>query len=120
LLDDLVRHWKREGDPALLRIERFQPDIGEANVGGRGGSITFGTRGVRVDCERETSILLAGEEAGVLLPSGCRQGICHTCVGQLASGQVRDLRTGEVHGDPGERVRTCVNAPEGDVEIAFD
>jgi hypothetical protein len=30
---------------------------------------------------------------------------------------VRDLRTGQVHGQAGELVRTCVNAPEGDVEI---
>jgi hypothetical protein len=44
-------------------------------------------------------------------------GICHSCVGRLRSGRVRDLRTGRVHGQPGELVRTCVNAPEGDVEI---
>jgi hypothetical protein len=44
-------------------------------------------------------------------------GICHTCVGKLRSGQVRDLRTGQVHGQPGEMLRTCVNAPEGAIEI---
>ena len=44
-------------------------------------------------------------------------GICHTCVGKLCSGQLRDLRTGEVPGSEGEMVRTCVNAPEGPVEI---
>ena len=46
-------------------------------------------------------------------------GICHTCIGKLCKGEVRDLRTGEVHGEEGEMVRTCVNAPEGDVEIAL-
>jgi hypothetical protein len=44
-------------------------------------------------------------------------GICHTCVGRLRSGQVRDLRTGRVHGQAGEMMRTCINAPEGAVEI---
>jgi hypothetical protein len=44
-------------------------------------------------------------------------GICHSCVGRLRSGRVRDLRTGEVLGQAGELVRTCVNAPEGAVEI---
>ena len=44
-------------------------------------------------------------------------GICHTCVGKLRAGQVRDLRTGLVHGQPGEMLRTCINAPEGAVEI---
>jgi stearoyl-CoA 9-desaturase NADPH oxidoreductase len=32
---------------------------------------------------------------------------------------VRDLRTGRVHGQPGEMVQTCINAPEGPVEIAL-
>jgi stearoyl-CoA 9-desaturase NADPH oxidoreductase len=51
------------------------------------------------------------------LPYGCRMGICHTCVGKLRAGQLRDLRTGELHGEAGQTVRTCVNAPEGHVEI---
>ena len=62
-------------------------------------------------------ILVAGEDAGATLPFGCRMGICHTCVGRLRSGRIRDLRTGEVHGQDGEMVRTCINAPEGAVEI---
>ena len=41
------------------------------------------------------------------------------CVGKLEHGQVRDLRTGEVHGEEGQMIRTCVNAPEGHVEIAL-
>ena len=62
---------------------------------------------------------VAAEEAGATLPYGCRMGICHTCVGKLCSGKVRDLRTGKVSGSEGEMVRTCVNAPEGPVEIAL-
>jgi hypothetical protein len=30
---------------------------------------------------------------------------------------VRDLRTGEVHGEQGEMIRICINAPEGHVEV---
>jgi ferredoxin len=63
------------------------------------------------------SILVGGERAGAILPYGCRMGICHTCVGKLCSGRVRDLRTGEVSGDEGQTIRTCVNAPEGAIEI---
>jgi ferredoxin len=62
-------------------------------------------------------ILAAGESAGVTLPFGCRMGICHTCVGRLRAGQVRDLRTGRIHGQPGEMLQTCINAPEGAIEI---
>jgi ferredoxin len=60
-----------------------------------------------------TSLLEAGEAAGVLLPSGCRMGICFGCVLPLREGQVRDLRTGEVHGEPGDLVQTCISGASG-------
>ena len=84
---------------------------------GSGGSIDFCASGIRAHSDGEQPILVAGERAGATLPHGCRMGICHSCVGRLRSGQVRDLRTGRVHGQPGELVQTCVNAPEGAVEI---
>jgi stearoyl-CoA 9-desaturase NADPH oxidoreductase len=119
MLDDLTRHWQAEGDPELLAMERFQPTIGGEPGGGEGGSVRFAKSRVEAVCDGATPILAAGEEAGAALPYGCRMGICHTCVGELRQGQVRDLRTGEVHGTEGEMVRTCVNAPEGPIEIAL-
>ena len=65
--------------------------------------------------EMDSSRLLRG--AGLELPYGCREGICHTCAGELRSGQVRDLRNGKVYGQEGEVIRTCISAPEGRVEI---
>jgi len=119
MLDDLSRHWEAEGDPGLLAMERFQPKIGGEPGGGEGGTVRFAKSRVEAECDGATPILAAGEEAGATLPYGCRMGICHTCVGELRCGQVRDLRTGEVHGSEGEMVRTCVNAPEGPIEIAL-
>jgi ferredoxin-NADP reductase len=119
MLDALVRHWREEGDPQLLEMERFQPVIGGDAVAGEGGTIRFLTSDLEAECDGGTPILVAGEEAGAELPFGCRMGICHTCIGKLCKGEVRDLRTGEVHGEKGEMVRTCVNAPEGDVAIAL-
>jgi len=116
MLDALVGHWRAEGDPDL---ERFQPVIGGDTVAGEGGTIRFTKSGVEASSDGGTPILVAGEEAGAELPFGCRMGICHTCIGRLCSGEVRDLRTGEVYGQEDEMVRTCVNAPEGDVEIAL-
>jgi stearoyl-CoA 9-desaturase NADPH oxidoreductase len=118
-LNGLQHFWEQEGDPTLLNLERFQPLIGEAAVQGKGGAIKFAASGVEVEGEGSTPILVSGEAAGVLLPFGCRIGVCHTCVGELQSGKVRDLRTGEIFGAPGERVRTCVNAPEGPIDISF-
>jgi ferredoxin-NADP reductase len=119
MLDDLTRHWQAEGNPELLSMERFQPLIGGDPGGGEGGTVRFAKSGVEASCDGATPILAAGEEAGATLPYGCRMGICHTCVGELRQGKVRDLRTGDVHGSEGEMVRTCVNAPEGAVEIAL-
>jgi ferredoxin-NADP reductase len=119
MLDALTEHWQAEGDPGLLAMERFQPVIGGAAVAGDGGTVSFLSSGVEAECEGGKPILVAGEEAGVELPFGCRMGICHTCIGRLCSGEVRDLRTGEITGSKGEMVRTCVNAPEGPIEIAL-
>jgi stearoyl-CoA 9-desaturase NADPH oxidoreductase len=118
LLDAMTERWASDGDPERLHVERFQPD---AHVGdgerGAGGTIRFCSSGVDARSDGEQPILIAGETAGAQLPYGCRMGICHSCVGRLRSGRVRDLRTGRVHGQPGELLRTCVNAPEGAVEI---
>jgi ferredoxin-NADP reductase len=120
MLDALVRHWREEGDPELLAMERFQPVIGgDAAVAGEGGAIRFTKSGIETSSDGAMPILAAGEEAGAELPFGCRMGICHTCIGRLCSGKVRDLRTGEIYGQEDEMVRTCVNAPEGDIEIAL-
>jgi stearoyl-CoA 9-desaturase NADPH oxidoreductase len=118
LLDSLGEHWREHGLEQRLHIERFQPDehVGDGERG-TGGEIRFRASVVVAHSDGEQPILAAGEQAGAELPYGCRMGICHTCVGRLKAGQVRDLRTGRVHGAPGEMVRTCVNAPEGAIEV---
>jgi stearoyl-CoA 9-desaturase NADPH oxidoreductase len=116
LLDALLEHFEREGDPERLFMERFQPKLGLAEEG-EGGTIRFLASDTETEAEGGTPILVAGEEAGLELPFGCREGICHTCIGKLCSGRVRDLRNGKLYGEEGEMVRTCINAPEGAVEI---
>jgi ferredoxin-NADP reductase/ferredoxin len=118
MLDTFSEHWDEHGDCERLHMERFQPKLGLGESGeGEGGPIKF----CKSDCEAESDgsvpILVAGEEAGLDLPYGCREGICHTCVGELRSGRVRDLRNGKVYGQEGEVIRTCISAPEGPVEI---
>ncbi len=118
MLDAISTRWREDGDPRRLHVERFQPDehVGDGERG-QGGAIRFCASGAEASSDGEQPILIAGERAGVTLPHGCRMGICHSCVGRLRSGRVRDLRTGRVHGQPGELLQTCVNAPEGAVEI---
>jgi stearoyl-CoA 9-desaturase NADPH oxidoreductase len=117
MLDALTEHWEAHGDPELLHLERFQPVIGGEGGEGEGGTIRFLRSDTEAEADGGTPILVAGEEAGLELQYGCRMGICHTCVGRLCSGRLRDLRSGEVTGTEGELVRICIHAPEGAVEI---
>ena len=118
MLAAITAHWRGElGDTERLHVEHFQPYLGEEEGQGDGGTIHFCTSKVRGESDGSKPVLVAGEDAGARLPFGCRMGICHTCVGRLRSGKIRDLRTGVVHGQAGEMVRTCVNAPEGAIEI---
>ncbi|XVQ10445.1 ferredoxin reductase [Spirillospora sp. CA-255316] len=121
MLDEISAHWKAAGATARLHIERFQttaafPKAGTGHGEG-GGRVRFTASGVETDADGATPLLKAGESAGALLPSGCRMGICHSCVGRLRSGRVRDLRTGELHGEEGHMIQTCVSAAAGAVEI---
>ena len=115
LLDALEKHHADRG--LSLTTERFRPVlVGEP---GEGGTVTFAS-GAVVEADGATPILDAAEGAGVLMPSGCRMGICMGCVLPLKAGAVRDLRNGEVTvAVPGETdragvpIQTCINAAAG-------
>ena len=118
MLDAFTEHFEREHTCDCLHMERFQPKLGLGESGaGEGGQIKFVASDCQAESDGKTPILVAGEEKGLDLPFGCREGICHTCVGELRSGRLRDLRNGQVYGQQGEMVRTCISAPEGPVEI---
>ena len=117
LLDALEARWTADGIADRLHTERFRPTIIAA---GEGGEVTFAKTGTVVDAAATQTLLDAGEAAGVLMPSGCRMGICFGCVVPLRQGAVRDLRTGDVTtAAPGDNVQiqTCVSAAAGTCEI---
>ena len=103
-------------------LELFTEQFRTARVEpGEGGSVTFAD-GRSVTADGATPILDAAEEAGVLMPSGCRMGICYGCVLPMREGSVRDLRNGEVTtAVPGEsgtvKIQTCINAPAGECHL---
>jgi ferredoxin-NADP reductase len=113
MLEALEEHWAAAGIADRLYTERFRPTV---LVTGEGGTVTFTRNGTSLEADGATPILDAAEEAGVLMPSGCRMGICYGCVLPLREGAVRDLRTGEVTtaapGD-GVLVQTCISAAAG-------
>ncbi|MHA3702468.1 ferredoxin reductase [Jatrophihabitans sp. YIM 134969] len=117
MIDTFKQHWTDEGLADRFELERFQPRAGADVEAGQGGTVRFRVSETEVECDGSTPILEAGENAGLVLQHGCRMGICHTCVGRLAEGTLRDLVTGKTYGQEGEMVRICVSCPEGHVEI---
>ncbi|WP_406817599.1 ferredoxin reductase [Mycobacterium sp. M23085] len=111
MLAEAERVWSAAGVGERLHLERFA--VSRAAPAGAGGAVTFARSGRTVAADAATSLMDAGEGAGVQMPFGCRMGICQSCVVGLVEGHVRDLRTGQEH-DPGTRVQTCVSAASGD------
>ena len=117
MLEALEEHWTAAGIAERLHTERFRPRV---LVTGEGGTVTFTKNGTTVEADGATPILDAAEGAGVLMPSGCRMGICFGCVLPLREGAVRDLRNGEITtAAPGDGVvvQTCVSAAAGACSI---
>jgi ferredoxin-NADP reductase len=115
LLDALDKHHTDRGLP--LYVEQFRVST---VVAGEGGTVAFDKTGALVACDGARPILEQAEDAGVLMPSGCRMGICYQCVLPMRQGVVRDLRTGELttavpgETDPGGvLIQTCINAAAG-------
>lgn len=115
LLDSLAAHHEEHGLP--LFTEKFRA---ATIVAGTGGTVSFAQTPKALEVDGATSILDAAESAGVLMPSGCRMGICFGCVLPMRDGAVRDLRTVELTtatpgetGSDGVPIQTCISAAVG-------
>jgi ferredoxin-NADP reductase len=110
LLAALEAHHEAKG--LSLQTEQFRVATINAGEGG-----TLHVSGVEVQADGSTTLLDAAEEAGVLMPSGCRMGICMGCVLPLKEGAVRDLRTGDVTTADAMtgpvKIQTCISAAAG-------
>ncbi|MEV6770436.1 ferredoxin reductase [Nocardia sp. NPDC051030] len=113
MLDEIEKHWAAAGIAEQVHVERFEI---ERSASGEGGTVTFGKTGRSVEVDGATTLLQAGEGAGVQMPFGCRMGICQTCVVTLTDGHVRDLRNGTEHRS-GDKVQTCISAAAGDCTL---
>jgi stearoyl-CoA 9-desaturase NADPH oxidoreductase len=118
LLDAITEHHDQVG--LTLFTEQFRT----ARIAdpGEGGTVAFASNDTLVEAPGDTPILDAAEAAGVLMPSGCRMGICYGCVLPLKEGSVRDLRNGALTtAVPGEgtpiKIQTCIHAAAGDCHL---
>ncbi len=114
MLDAAERVWAEARIADKLHVERFA--VARVGAHGQGGTVTFARSGKTVVADAATSLMEAGEEAGVPMPFGCRMGICQSCVVGLIGGYARDLRTGAER-EPGTRIQTCISAASGECEL---
>lgn len=97
-----------------LRVEWFRPP--RTSTGATGGEITFSRSG-RTVANSGAPLLEQAEAAGLTPESGCRMGICFSCVTRKSEGTVRDVVSGAESALPDDDIRICVSAPVGDCAI---
>ena len=72
MLDAAEAHWKSAGIEQQLHLERFSLKL--AGEHAEGGHVVFKRSGKEIDLDGATTLLEAGEEAGITMPFGCRMG----------------------------------------------
>lgn len=103
-----------DGSPRL-RTELFKVP-GVASTGAADGDVAFARSGKQA-ANTGATLLEQAEALGLRPESGCRMGICFSCVATKPSGTVRNVLTGEESSLPDEEVRVCVSAPVGDCVV---
>ncbi len=101
------------GSPNLA-VEYFQVPTQPPTTAG--GTLRFDRSGIEVE-NTGAPILEQAEAAGLSPDSGCRMGICFSCVSHKPTGQVRNVLTGARSDLPDEDIRICVSAPISDCTI---
>ena len=78
-------------------------------------------KGWTFDAEASLTLLQSAEQAGIRLPSSCRNGTCRTCMSQLLSGQVRyDIEWPGLSREEKDEgwILPCIAYPLGDLVLA--
>lgn len=102
------------GQVAALQSEAFTPPVlPDAETGTV--QVELRRSGRTLALPRGTSLLQALEAEGLRPASGCRMGICNTCVCGKASGVTRHTLTGEYADEPATQVKLCVNSASTDL-----
>ena len=114
---DAVRGlFEEEGLAARLHTESFRPPRYRVDPDAATGRVVFERSGVEIENDGRTLLELA-EAAGLHPKSGCRRGICHTCVCRMSAGSIRHVVTGESFNATDVDLQPCVHAAAGDVHI---
>ncbi|WP_305805529.1 ferredoxin reductase [Stenotrophomonas sp. YIM B06876] len=103
-----------QGQVGSLQSEAFSPpvlaDVEEGLV-----QVELRRSGRILALPRGTALLQALEAHGIRPRSGCRMGICNTCVCAKAAGVTRHTLTGDYAAEPATQVKLCVNSASTDL-----
>ena len=72
---------------------------------------------LHLQLSNQSPLLEQLENAGVSVPSGCRQGICNTCTCVRNSGTTADAFSGVVDNEPSQIIKLCVSRAAGNIEL---
>jgi ferredoxin-NADP reductase len=103
-----------DGRVASFESEAFSapalPDVEHGQV-----QVHLLKQGRTLTVDRGTPLLQALEAQGLNPPSGCRMGICNTCVCGKVSGMTRQTLTGDYAAEPSTPLKLCVNSASTDL-----
>jgi ferredoxin-NADP reductase len=116
LIEALQSELQRQGK-ALAYVERFGAKRMELPSGGGGFHVVLARSGRKIWVPPDKSIVEALAEAGISVPTSCRQGVCGSCeTGVLAGGiDHRDDLLSEKEKKEGRTMLVCVSRALGDV-----
>lgn len=118
LMDAARQLWEAAGASHRLKLEAFGASKPSGDPNAR-HKVVLHRAGQPLSFEApgNETVLVSGENSGLTLKHGCRQGLCHECACRLKSGVIRDLTTGaQIEGD-GQPVRLCVSAAMSDLDL---
>jgi CDP-4-dehydro-6-deoxyglucose reductase/terephthalate 1,2-dioxygenase reductase component len=74
---------------------------------------------IAFDCTSGQSVLDAALQAGIELPYSCRKGVCGSCAGSIAAGEVSGINAGTVRNDTctPDQVLYCLCVPTSDLVL---
>lgn len=119
LIDAVRSVWTERGWSRSLTTETFAPvEVREPErERGRLKRVNAVKSAMSFSADSTSPLLLQAERAGLSPESGCRRGICLSCVCRKRSGTVRDLFTGAISSEADEDIRLCVSAPLSDLVL---
>jgi len=118
----MSRHYKNELIAAGVSASAIQAELFGLAVATSQGPvkqalIMLQGKLTTVSAASGVPLLQVAEQQGLNPAFGCRIGVCFQCVCQKKSGQVLNLRTGQISGDGPEQIQLCISAAHSDLHL---